>query len=57
MLERFSAEEEDMEEYLSAPPLGKHYTLRWDEEDGRADGESDDDDTDTPSSAKTKAKR
>ncbi|XP_043189321.1 transcriptional adapter 3-B-like isoform X2 [Amphibalanus amphitrite] len=55
MLERLSAEEEDMEEYLSAPPLGKHYTLRWAEEDGTADGESGDD-TDSQSGAKAKGK-
>ena len=59
MLERLSAEEEDTEDYLSPPPLGKHYTLRWAEEDGAGDDAESEDDTDTPASAngKTKAKR
>ena len=57
MLERLSAEEEDTEEYLTVPPLGKHYTLRWAEEDGRADGESGDDSDSKSSSAQTKSKR
>lgn len=43
MLERLSAEEEDTEDYLAAPPLGKHYTLRWAEEDDRADPDSGED--------------
>lgn len=41
MLERLSAEQEDTEDYLVLPPLGKHYTLKWAEEDGGGrDGDS-----------------
>lgn len=56
MLERLSAEEEDNEDYLTVPPLGKHYTLRWAEEDGGEDGESEEDDTDNQTSADSNGK-
>ncbi|XP_037069997.1 transcriptional adapter 3-B-like [Pollicipes pollicipes] len=57
MLERLSADREDMDECLTVPPLGKHYTLKWAEEDGQDDGDSDsEDENKTQTKAKAKIK-
>lgn len=44
MLERLREDQELVDEFLSVPPLGKHYSLKWAEEDGVDDSghESDD---------------